>query len=150
MTRASSGRRIVMFDPGAFLPYYVDALCRSLAALGVRVRVVASPPLFEPVDPDGEYEIDRFFFPFLRGAARALVRRRARIRQAVKGLSYPFGLLRTWLALRRGRAGVFHLQWAPVPSLDRLLVWALKRRGWRVVYTEHDPLPSPARRTRRR
>jgi glycosyltransferase involved in cell wall biosynthesis len=139
-----------MFDPGAFLPYYVDALCRSLSALGVTVRVVASPPLFEPVDPGGAYEIDHFFFPFLRDAVRALVRRRTTIRQVVKGLSYPFGLLRTWRALRRGPTGVFHVQWTPFPALDRLLVRALRQRGWRIVYTEHDPLPAPSRRTRRR
>jgi hypothetical protein len=72
-----------MFDPGAFLPYYVDALCRSPSALGVTVRVVASPPLFEPVDPGGAYEIDHFFFPFLRDAVGALVRRRTTIRQVV-------------------------------------------------------------------
>lgn len=130
-----------MFDPGSFLPYYVDALCRSLSRLGVRVRVVASPPLFEPMDSDGFYDVDHVFFPFLRGAARALVRRRSATRQAIKALSYPFGLRRTWRALRDGAPGVFHLQWAPVPVLDRILVRALKGRGWRIVYTLHDPLP---------
>jgi glycosyltransferase involved in cell wall biosynthesis len=147
MTEVSVGRRVVMFDPGCFLPYYVDALCRSLSALGVRARVIASPPLFEPVDPQGAYDVERFFFPFLRGAARALVRRRRFTRQAIKALSYPFGLFRTWRALRDGPPGVFHLQWAPVPVLDRLLVRALRRRGWRIVYTVHDPLPGPKRRT---
>jgi glycosyltransferase involved in cell wall biosynthesis len=141
MTPADVRGRVVMFDPGSFLPYYVDSLCRSLATLGVKTRVIASPPLFEPVERDGFYDVDQFFFPFLRGALRALVRRRARTRQAIKALSYPFGLFRTWRALRDEPPGVFHLQWAPVPVLDRLLVRALERRGWRIVYTIHDPLP---------
>jgi glycosyltransferase involved in cell wall biosynthesis len=146
----ATARRVVMFDPGCFIPYYVDSLCRSLAAMGVPVRVVTSPPLFESVESDGSYATDRFFFPFLRGVARDAVRHRAGLRQALKGLSYPFGLLRTWRALRRGAPGVFHLQWAPFPMLDRMLVRALARRGWRLVYTEHDPLPVASRRARRR
>ena len=144
------GRRVVMFDPGYFLPYYVDSLCRSLADIGVRARVIASPPLFERVDPGVAYDVDYLFFPFLRGVARALVRRRRAPRQAIKGLSYPFGLARTWRELRDGPPGVFHIQWAPVPVLDRLLVRALKRRGWRIVYTVHDPLPGPSRPRARR
>jgi glycosyltransferase involved in cell wall biosynthesis len=150
MKTSSASDRVVMFDPGCFIPYYVDSLCRSLAALGQRVRVVTSPPLFEPVEPHGSYGVDRFFFPFLRGIVRDLVRHHARSRQALKGISYPHGLFRTWRALRSGPPGVFHLQWAPFPLFDRLLVRALKARGWRVVYTQHDPLPAPDRRARRR
>jgi glycosyltransferase involved in cell wall biosynthesis len=150
MTAAATARRIVMFDPGCFIPYYVDSLCRSLAALGTEVRVVTSPPLFESVESGGAYAVDRYFFPFLRGVVRDAVRHRPGMRQALKGLSYPLGLFRTWRALRAGSPGVFHLQWAPFPLLDRLLVRALGRRGWRLVYTEHDPLPIPSRRARRR
>ena len=150
MTSISVGRPVVMFDPGCFLPYYVDSLCRSLGTLGVRARVIASPPLFESVDAGGTYDIDHFFFPFLRGTARALVRHRRAIRQAIKGLSYPFGLWRTWRALRDGPPGVFHIQWAPIPALDRLLVGALRKRGWRIVYTVHDPLAGSADSARRR
>jgi glycosyltransferase involved in cell wall biosynthesis len=146
MTVANSNLRVVMYDPGNFLPYYVDALCRSLSALGIRVRVITSPPLFETVGDDGLYRTDRFFFPSLRGVARALVRRRRTLRRAVKGLAYPMGVLRTWHALRRGPPGVLHLQWAPVPALDALLVRALKARGWRVLHAVHDPLPAPSRR----
>ena len=45
---------VIMGDPGNFTPYYIDSLCRSLADLGVPARVVSSPPLFEPVDPEGQ------------------------------------------------------------------------------------------------
>jgi glycosyltransferase involved in cell wall biosynthesis len=150
MSPVRTTRRVVMFDPGSFIPYYVDSLCRGLAALGTRTRVIASPPLFEQVEAGGAYDVDWFFFPFLRGVLRDLVRHRARTRHALKAIAYPFGLWRTWRALRVGPPGVFHLQWAPMPLLDRLLVRALKARGWRIVYTEHDLLPVPARRARLR
>jgi glycosyltransferase involved in cell wall biosynthesis len=150
MSTVPAARRIIVFDPGSFVPYYVDSLCRGLAARGQRPRVVASPPLFEPVDSGGSYDVDWYFFPFLRGIVRDVVRHRVGIRQALKGIAYPLGLWRTWRALRVGAPGVFHLQWMPVPLLDRLLVRALRSRGWRIVYTEHDPLPLPERRARRR
>ena len=58
MSGTASGA-VIMGDPGNFTPYYIDSLCRGLADLGVPTRVVASPPLFEPVDPEGRYAIDR-------------------------------------------------------------------------------------------
>src|SRR5262245_32984358 len=72
VSAARPTRRIVMFDPGSFIPYYVDALCRGLGALGARARVVASPPLFEAVDAEDRYDVDWHFFPFLRGTMREL------------------------------------------------------------------------------
>lgn len=137
--------RTVMLDPGNFVPYYVDSLCGSLWELGLTIHVITSPPLFEPVDPAGRYHVDWLFFSFLDGRIKALVRRRRRLRQALKAISYPVGLWRTWRALRSGFPGVLHLQWVPLPALDGLLVRALKTRGWRVLFTAHDPLPGSTR-----
>jgi glycosyltransferase involved in cell wall biosynthesis len=140
MTRSDAVSPVVIYDPGSFLPYYVDALCRHLAKLGVRAQVIASPPLFEPVDDGGVYDVEPLFFPILRGAVRAAVRRQRLTRWALKGATYPGGLLRSWRALARRAPGVLHVQWAPVPWLDNLLVRHLKRCGWRIIYTVHDPL----------
>ena len=41
----------VMLDPGNFTPYYIDGLCGAFHRLGVDIRVISAPPLFEPVDP---------------------------------------------------------------------------------------------------
>ena len=147
MSASGSGPRVVMFDPGSFLPYYVDALCRQLGALGVRVRVIASQPAFEPVSSGGFYHVDRLFFPLLQGVGHALFRRRRIMRRWVKALLYPLGLLRTWRTLRDEPPGILHLQWAPMPVLDALLVRALRAKAWRIVYAVHDPLPDPSRRT---
>lgn len=136
---------VVMGDPGNFTPYYIDSLCRSLGDLGVPTRVVSSPPLFEPVDAEGRYAIDRLFSPSLRGPMARLLRRRHRLRQALKAIGYPLGLWRTWRALRARPASVFHVHWALIPVLDAVLLAALRKRGWRIAYTVHDPLPPAGR-----
>jgi D-inositol-3-phosphate glycosyltransferase len=136
---------MVMFDPGNFTPFYIDGLCRALKAQGVYVRVVTSPPLFEAVDPAAHYGIDCHFFPALKGRVKRLVRRRPRLRQSIKVLGYPVGLWRTWRHLRRSSPGVFHVHWALMPLLDGLLLRGLKRHGWRIVLTVHDPLPPRGR-----
>jgi glycosyltransferase involved in cell wall biosynthesis len=136
---------VVVLDPGNFTPYYVDALCGAFRRLGVRALVISSPPLFETVDPAGRYEVEHCFFPSLGGALGRLLRRRTRLRQVVKAFGYPLGLWRTWRLLRRQPAGALHVQWALLPLLDGLLARALRSRGWRVVYTVHDPLPGPDR-----
>jgi glycosyltransferase involved in cell wall biosynthesis len=139
-----------MLDPGNFIPYYVDKLCRGLREeLDLAVRVITSPPLFERVDPEGLYEVDPLFFPRLDGRKSTALRRLRRVRQAMKAASYPAGLLRTWRALVDGPAGVLHVQFALVPALDCVLLQALKRRGWRVVYTAHDAVPEPKRAAHR-
>lgn len=132
---------VVIFDPGNFTPYYVDGLCRGLAALGVRAQVITSPPLFEPVDTNGLYDVAAVFSPWLRGAAAGRVRHHRRVRRAVRAAGYPAGLLRTWRFLRSLPPGLLHIQWALAPGMDVRLVRALKRRGWRLVCTAHDRPP---------
>ncbi len=136
---------MVMFDPGNFTPFYLDGLCRALKAQGVYVRVITSPPLFEGVNPDAHYGIDCHFFRALKGRRSSLVRRRPRLRQGIKALGYPVGVWRTWRHLRRSSPGVFHVHWALMPLLDGLLFRGLKRHGWRIVFTVHDPLPPRGR-----
>ena len=89
----------VVFDPGNFTPYYVDALCTGFRRLGVRAQVISSPPLFETVDPAGRYEVERCFFPSLGGPLGARPRRsRALARSASVGKGSgtpPCGITRT-------------------------------------------------------
>ena len=141
--RVASG--VVLLDPGNFTPFYVDALCAGFGRLGLHTRVIASPPLFDAVDPAGRYQVEHCFFPSLGGRLGRLLRRRTWLRQAVKAIGYPAGVWRTWRLLRNEPAGVLHVQWALVPFLDGLLARALRGRGWRIVYTVHDPLPGPER-----
>jgi glycosyltransferase involved in cell wall biosynthesis len=132
-----------MLDPGNFTPYYIDGLCRSLNRLGIRPRVITSPPLFEAIDSGGHYDIEWLFYPWLTGGSQRLLRRYTRLRQAIKAATYPQGILRTWKTLRADPAGVLHIHWALFPPLDVLLIRGLCRRGWRIVLTLHDPWPVP-------
>jgi glycosyltransferase involved in cell wall biosynthesis len=136
---------VVMFDPGNFIPYYLQGLASALCKLGVEVRIMTSPPLFEPAATRGTYPAASVFFRFLRGRRRDLLRHRPWLRRAVKGLSYPSGLWHCWRELRDSEPGVFHMHFALAPPLDGRLVSTLKRRGWRIVQTVHDPLPMPRR-----
>jgi glycosyltransferase involved in cell wall biosynthesis len=138
--------RAVVFDPGHFTPYYDDSLCRALGAHGAEVRLITSPPLFEAVEPAGHYRVDRLFFRLVGGPLKAWLQRRRHARRMLKAVSYPLGLWRTWRALRGGPPGAFHVQWALAPALDGALMRALGARGWRVVFTAHDPLPGAGRR----
>jgi glycosyltransferase involved in cell wall biosynthesis len=139
------GSGVVLLDPGNFTPYYVDALCAGFRRLGLHARVIASPPLFDAVDPAGRYQVEHCFFPSLGGPVGRLLRHRTRLRQVVKASGYPAGVWRTWRLLRTEPPGVLHVQWALVPLLDGLLARALRARGWRIVFTVHDPLPGPDR-----
>jgi D-inositol-3-phosphate glycosyltransferase len=127
-----------MLDPGNFTPHYVESLCTALALLDVQVELITSPPLFEEVEHNLSFATQELFFPSVRGARRRFLRRHANLRRALKAMSYPLGLWRTWKALKGRPPGVLHVQWALIPALDAVLLRKLRSRGWRVVYTAHD------------
>jgi len=133
-------RRIWIYDPGHFTPYYNAGLCGQYAAMGVACTLVTSPATFEAVAPRG-YEVSSLFFRSLQGPLGPMLRHRGRLRQIVKAISYPRGVWRAFRELREQEPGVFHIHFAISPVLDALLARALRRRGWRVVYTLQEPQP---------
>jgi glycosyltransferase involved in cell wall biosynthesis len=70
--------------------------------------------------------------PLLRGMERRLPR-------VLRAVSYGLSLLALLRFLARQRFDIVHLQESLVPPLDAILVWALRLRGFGVVYTSHDP-----------
>jgi len=138
-----------MFDPGNFTPYYLENLSNALAGLGIEVELITSSPLFEDVNHHTSIRVSNHFFKLTASAGRAFLRRHATIRRVVKLLGYPFGLWRTWRALKHQPPGILHVQWSLVPWLDVLLIRKLRSKGWRVVYTAHEvvsELDQPFRR----
>ena len=138
-----------MFDPGNFTPHYVENLCRALAGLDLKVDLITSSPLFEQTTHLGPVAVENHFFKITEGAGRGFLRRHATLRRTLKVLSYPFGLWRTWRALKLQSPGILHIQWALVPWLDAVLIRKLRSKGWRVIYTAHDvvsELDQPFRR----
>jgi D-inositol-3-phosphate glycosyltransferase len=141
--------RVKMFDPGNFTPHYVENLCRALAGLDLQVDLITSSPLFEQTNPLGPIAVENHFFKITEGAGKKFFRRHATLRRALKLLSYPFGLWRTWRALRLQPPGILHVQWALIPWLDAVLIGKLRSKGWCVVYTAHEvvaELDQPFRR----
>jgi D-inositol-3-phosphate glycosyltransferase len=129
---------VKIFDPGNFTPYYVENLCETLAGLGLQVDLITSAPLFEQTNGFARVGVENHFFKLTAGAGKGFFRRHATLRRALKIPSYPFGLWRTWLALKPLPPGILHVQWALIPFLDALLFRKLRSKGWRVVYTAHD------------
>jgi D-inositol-3-phosphate glycosyltransferase len=138
------GMQVVMFDPGNFIPYYIDDLCNALSSRGVSIRLITSVPLFEHVELTGSYEVEYLFFQLLEGRIKNFQRKSPNFRRAVKALSYPAGLWRTWQELKSKPGGIFHVQWALLPLLDAELLKALRAKNWRIVYTIHDLLSESA------
>ncbi len=140
--------RVSMFDPGNFTPYYVQNLVEELAGLDVEVSLITSAPLFEDVQYHDSIDVQYRFFQAV-AAKRLFFRKHAILRQALKLLSYPFGLWRTWRALKHEPPGILHVHWSLFPLLDVVLIRALRSRGWRVVYTAHELLSQLERPLRR-
>lgn len=143
MNGSQPNRRVWIYDPGHFTPYYNAGLCRQLAASGLDCTLLTSPATFEAVEPDG-YQVSFVFFRFLLGPVGAMLRRHTRLRRMVKAFCYPAGVWRTYQALKPREPGVFHIHFAVSPMLDAWLAGALHRRGWRVVYTFQRPHPKGA------
>lgn len=92
------------------------------------MELVSSPFRFGAAPkPDG-YRRSDVFYPL-----SSRIFHRSPLRLPVKGAEHALGLAR----LRRSHAEIEHVQWAPLPQLDVLLMPA----GQRAVITAHDILP---------
>jgi len=127
---------VALVDPLATTPPYDHELAGSLARRGHTVDLLTSPFPFGPVPaPDG-YRRDEVF---LAASGRILRRHpRSRLRFALKGLEYPPSVVRLLLRLRQLHPDVVHVQWLPLPKVDR--TW-LRRLGRPTVFTAHHALP---------
>jgi glycosyltransferase involved in cell wall biosynthesis len=125
-----------MLDPSGFTLPYDRALCRGLIASGASVTLFTRPPR------PGERAPEEFDEPHFHRAGESAMGRRLpeRMRLVVKGLEYGVDAAR-WIA--RSAADppdVVHLQWMPVPLLDRAFVRSLRAIA-PVVATVHDTRP---------
>jgi glycosyltransferase involved in cell wall biosynthesis len=120
--------RVALVDPPAYTPPYDHALAAALARRGAEVELVTSRFRFGTApQPDG-YRRTELFYPL---SSRLFGR--SPLRLPLRTAEHAVGLVR----LRRTRADVLHLQWAPLPQLDSLL---LPLQGPSVI-TAHDVLP---------
>jgi len=130
--------RVVQVDPLAFTPPYDDGLCAALARRGHEVSLLTSRFLHGPAPVPRGYAREEVFLP-LSGRLFAS-RPRSPLRIPLKAAEYGPS---AWRALRRARAlrpDVVHLQWLPLPRLDRRWLGRLAT-DVPTVFTAHDVLP---------
>ena len=121
--------RVLLLDPAAYTLPYDHELASALAARGAIVELVTSPFRFGDVPRAEAYVRRELFYP----ASSRLFRARSPLRLPVKAVEHGIGLTR----LRRIPRDVLHVQWAPLPQLDRRLL----APGPGSVITAHDILP---------
>jgi glycosyltransferase involved in cell wall biosynthesis len=127
--------RVALVDPGGFTPPYDVALARGLAAQGCEVTLFGD---IHSTDAGVASDIRRHFYrastwPIGRSLPRPMER-------LAKGLSHGPDLLRLGRLLDALRIDILHVQWAPLPVVDRLALAWLRRRV-PLVFTLHDSNP---------
>ncbi|MGE0639855.1 MAG: glycosyltransferase family 4 protein [Thermoanaerobaculia bacterium] len=112
---------VAVVDPGAFSPFYDDALCRALAREGCEVELVTAPFAYHPW-PAAEGYRRRELFPRARavrpsgGAGAGWLRRR--LARFGRGLAYLASWRSFEAALEEQSAALVHLQWSLVPHWE--------------------------------
>ena len=124
----SDSATIVLLDPGDFTPAYDAALQEGLMACGERPCLIGKVG-FDELLPAGK-RIDHFYG----------ISGRHGLPRVLKGFEHGFDMLRLLRLLDKLQPRLIHIQWMPLPPLDRLFIGALRRRA-PVVVTAHDSNP---------
>jgi len=131
------GLRIALVDPSLFTLPYDRMLAGGLAAAGHRVVLVGRQPRHDDGDA-GTLELEPLFY---RIAEHRLVAAGPRaLRLALKGVDHGISLRRLLRRFQAIRPDVIHLQWLPLPALDRMFMKEMRRIA-PVVLTLHDSEP---------
>ena len=138
--------RVVMIDPGAFTPFYDDALCRALAAEGCDVELVTAPFAYHPWPEAGATRAARCS-PAGPGRRRGALRVGASVRRLRRAITYPLVWRKLVGELARRPPEVVHLQWSLLPAVERRALRRLRAAGVRVVQTVHNARPHGGERT---
>lgn len=125
-----------LIDPSEFSPPYDAALAGGLRAIGHRVTMVGSAG-GELGRVQGLDHVGHFYRPLATPLGQHLPAAAVR---ALKGALHTADLWRLPRLLRQQGVDVIHLQWAPLPLLDRAFLRALQEVA-PVVLTVHDTVP---------
>ena len=135
--------RVLLLDPDCFTPYYDLGLGQALADQGWAVDWITSRYHYGHLAPSATVRTREVFFSRLNreGPLRRFLGERPLPRRALKALCYPLDMARFTRSLAGRDPGVLHAQWFLAPWLDARLARSWGRRGWKLVYTVHDPRP---------
>jgi glycosyltransferase involved in cell wall biosynthesis len=127
--------RIVLVDPRGDSRPYDHGLAAGLAARGHEVRLVTSRFRHADLPPAAGVTVDERFY-------RLADRLPGRLRRVARGLEHPFDMLLLLGRLALRRPDVVHVEWLPLPVVDRLL-WRVAARllRLRLVHTAHNAVP---------
>ncbi|MEO8196998.1 MAG: glycosyltransferase family 4 protein [Thermoanaerobaculia bacterium] len=127
----------MMIDPGAFTPFYDDALCRALAAEGCEVELVTAPFVYHPWPAAVGYARREAF----AGGAGAHGRALRVLRRLRRAAAYPLAWRRLVRELERRPPEIVHLQWSLLPAIERRALRRLRAAGVAWVETVHNARP---------
>jgi glycosyltransferase involved in cell wall biosynthesis len=129
--------KVALVDPSLFTVPYDAKLANALCSLGHRITVYgeAREPEDEPADLPGLRPL--FYQELLSYRAQRWPRRVLRL---AKGVLHWRAMRRLIDELGQTRPDVIHVQWAPLPIIDRLFLPELRKVA-PVVLTVHDSCP---------
>ncbi|MFQ3646741.1 MAG: glycosyltransferase family 4 protein [Anaerolineae bacterium] len=130
--------RIWQLDPANLTPYYNLAICEALAQAGAHVTYFTSPFLYDALPLSTSFTTEYLYF---RGVSQPWLKQTPRLRQALRGLTYPLG---HWELIRRAQQqppDVLHIQWSRLPRLDHWMIQSMKKLKIPIVHTVHDVVP---------
>jgi glycosyltransferase involved in cell wall biosynthesis len=128
--------RVLVVNPSLFGPAYDYHFCRALTAIGVEVTMVGRP--LRSYEPQLKGEPFDFADLFYRGTSKREVDwRTSRLGGLRKGIEHALGLRALNALAIEQAADIVHFQWLVVPSLDRIALARLRRRGG-LVLTVHN------------
>lgn len=128
--------RVAVIDPSNFTLPYDLALCRGLASVGHEVHMIGRPPDVDEAWPDNAVAFHRLFY---RGLDRLKTLPRP-LFLSIKGISHAQGMLHLRRTLMGLRPDIIHVQWFPIPLMDRMMLPALRSLA-PLVLTMHDTEP---------
>jgi glycosyltransferase involved in cell wall biosynthesis len=130
--------QVLMLDPSAFTPPYDHHLCRGLTTVGCDLTLYTTRADYYGWDGDTTYDRVEFFYRH----SNALYGDRDGLpgQTVIKGLEHLADMTRFVREARARNPDVVHVQWAPVPVVDRWFLRALARVA-PLVFTVHDTTP---------
>jgi glycosyltransferase involved in cell wall biosynthesis len=144
MTEAGRMPTVWMLDPAQLTPYYNRALCDALVGRGVPVHYFTSHYLYDrEIPPSTHFQTENLYF---RGLEHDWLRHYPRLRQALRGLWYPFGHWQLLRQMRESPPDVLHIQWSRLPRLDYSFIQQVRKLGVPIVHTVHEVMPPYAPR----
>lgn len=129
--------RVALVDPSLFTLPYDRMLAGGLAAAGHEVTLIGREPRPDDGAADGVPVEPLFYHMAEHRLAGAMPHA---LRLAIKGADHGVSLRRLLRRFRDVRPDVIHLQWLPLPALDRLFLKDMRRIA-PVVLTLHDSEP---------